>query len=41
LVENKELRKKLGKNARKTILKKYSLGMMADDYINYFQKIIK
>lgn len=41
LAENKELRKKLGKNARKTVLKKYSLGMMADDYIKYFQKIIK
>jgi len=40
LAEDENLRKKLGRNARKAITTRYTLKQMAKDYIDYFKKVL-
>ena len=40
LVESAELRMKLGKNARETVIEKYSVESQKDRYLNYFEQLI-
>lgn len=41
LTNNEKLRKKIGKNSKEIIAKRYTLERMAENYIDYFKKVLK
>lgn len=41
LLENSELRREIGKNARKTVEEKYTFAKVADQYISLFNKLLE
>jgi glycosyltransferase involved in cell wall biosynthesis len=41
LIKNEELRKKIGINARKTVLKNFSVNANKDKYLEVFNNVFK